>query len=184
MATLASTRPASVRDTLANALIVTRREVRDSFRDWRILVPILVLTFLFPALAQFIAGKFTAFVTGYGADIVGERIQRLAVAGVHALKVTLHRQQHHKHQNVGKQRQPTQYQHQLVAGAKVQKALFQFVHYPASDIRSCAWWVSPNTLALRISTVKPASAMRLRRVSKVAKLSASTFICSWPVSAL
>jgi uncharacterized membrane protein SpoIIM required for sporulation/ABC-type transport system involved in multi-copper enzyme maturation permease subunit len=61
------------RATLSNALIITRREVRDSFRDWRILVPIVVLTFLFPALAQFIAGRFTTFVTGYGAEIVGER---------------------------------------------------------------------------------------------------------------
>jgi len=59
--------------TLRNALIVTRREVRDSLRDWRILAPILILTFLFPALAQFVAGRFTAFVTGYGAEIIGER---------------------------------------------------------------------------------------------------------------
>ena len=70
-------RPTGVRNTLSNALsnalIITRREVRDSFRDWRILVPIVLLTFLFPALAQFIAGRFTTFVTGYGAEIVGER---------------------------------------------------------------------------------------------------------------
>lgn len=78
MATLANTRPSApaahgVRQMLGNALIITRREVRDSFRDWRILVPIVVLTFLFPALAQFIAGRFTEFVTGFGAEIVGER---------------------------------------------------------------------------------------------------------------
>jgi uncharacterized membrane protein SpoIIM required for sporulation/ABC-type transport system involved in multi-copper enzyme maturation permease subunit len=59
--------------TLSNALIITRREVRDSFRDWRILAPIFVLTFLFPALAQFVAGQFAAFLTGYGAEIIGER---------------------------------------------------------------------------------------------------------------
>lgn len=61
------------RKTLSNALIITRREVRDSFRDWRILAPIVILTFLFPGLAQFIAGKFTSFVSGYGANIIGER---------------------------------------------------------------------------------------------------------------
>jgi uncharacterized membrane protein SpoIIM required for sporulation/ABC-type transport system involved in multi-copper enzyme maturation permease subunit len=61
------------RDTLSNALIITRREVRDSFRDWRIIAPIVILTFLFPFLAQFVAGRFTEFVTGYGAEIIGER---------------------------------------------------------------------------------------------------------------
>lgn len=59
--------------TLRNALIITRREVRDSFRDWRILTPILTLTFLFPFLAQFVAAQFTGFVTEYGAEIIGER---------------------------------------------------------------------------------------------------------------
>jgi uncharacterized membrane protein SpoIIM required for sporulation len=64
---------ANVRYTMSNALIVTRREVRDSFRDWRIIAPIVILTFLFPSLAQFVAGKFADFVSGYGAQIIGER---------------------------------------------------------------------------------------------------------------
>lgn len=63
----------SLRDTLSNALIITRREVRDSFRDWRIIGPIVILTFLFPALAQFVAGQFSTFVESYGANIIGER---------------------------------------------------------------------------------------------------------------
>lgn len=61
------------RYTLSNALIITRREVRDSFRDWRIVAPIVILTFLFPAIAQFVAGRFSNFVAGYGAEIVAER---------------------------------------------------------------------------------------------------------------
>jgi uncharacterized membrane protein SpoIIM required for sporulation/ABC-type transport system involved in multi-copper enzyme maturation permease subunit len=61
------------RQTLSNALIITRREVRDSFRDWRILAPIFILTFLFPGLAQFLAGRFANFVEGYGAEIIGSR---------------------------------------------------------------------------------------------------------------
>ncbi|MBK9123366.1 MAG: stage II sporulation protein M [Chloroflexi bacterium] len=59
--------------TLSNALIITRREVRDSFRDWRIVGPIVILTFLFPALAQFVAARFSAFVEGFGAPVIGER---------------------------------------------------------------------------------------------------------------
>ncbi|MCA9911115.1 MAG: stage II sporulation protein M [Anaerolineae bacterium] len=65
--------PTGFRYTLGNALIITRREVRDSFRDWRIIAPIVILTFLFPGLAQFVAGRFAEFVAGYGADIIGER---------------------------------------------------------------------------------------------------------------
>jgi uncharacterized membrane protein SpoIIM required for sporulation/ABC-type transport system involved in multi-copper enzyme maturation permease subunit len=61
------------RRTLSNALLVTAREVRDSFRDWRILAPIVILTFLFPFLAQFFAGQFTSFVTEFGAQIIGDR---------------------------------------------------------------------------------------------------------------
>ncbi len=59
--------------TMSNALIITRREVRDSFRDWRILVPIVILTFLFPFLAQFVAAQFADFVREYGAELIGER---------------------------------------------------------------------------------------------------------------
>jgi len=62
------------RKTLSNALIITRREVRDSFRDWRIIAPIVILTFLFPFLAQFVAGRFVGFVADYGAQIIGDRM--------------------------------------------------------------------------------------------------------------
>lgn len=64
---------ASNQQTFSNALIITRREVRDSFRDWRILAPIIILTFVFPTLAQFVAARFAEFVAGYGAPLVGER---------------------------------------------------------------------------------------------------------------
>ncbi len=60
-------------ETFSNALIITRREVRDSFRDWRIIAPILILTFFFPFLAQAIASQFAQFLRGYGAEIIGER---------------------------------------------------------------------------------------------------------------
>lgn len=59
--------------TMQNALIITQREVRDSFRDWRIVAPILILTFLFPFLAQFVAAQFAGFLAGYGAELIGER---------------------------------------------------------------------------------------------------------------
>ncbi len=54
--------------SLRNALIVTRREVRDSFRDWRIMVPIFILTLLFPLLAQGMTEIFTNFFIANGAE--------------------------------------------------------------------------------------------------------------------
>ncbi len=63
----------SARASLGNALIVTRREVSDSLRDWRILSPIIIMTLIFPALAQLAADKFMAFVQGHGARLIGER---------------------------------------------------------------------------------------------------------------
>ncbi len=65
-------RPA-LRPTLRSAMIITRREVRDSLRDWRIIGPIIVLTFAFPFLAQFFANQLTGFVGNYGANIIADR---------------------------------------------------------------------------------------------------------------
>ncbi len=53
---------------LANALIITRRELRDSLRDWRIVTPILLLTSIFPWLMS-VTSKLaanTAVVWGVG----------------------------------------------------------------------------------------------------------------------
>ncbi len=54
--------------TLRNALIVTRREVRDSLRDWRIMVPIFILTLVFPLLANTLTRVFTGFFEDNGAQ--------------------------------------------------------------------------------------------------------------------
>jgi uncharacterized membrane protein SpoIIM required for sporulation/ABC-type transport system involved in multi-copper enzyme maturation permease subunit len=59
---------------LSRALIVTRREVLDMFRDWRIIVPAALLTMIFPYIANWGAGRMVRWVQEYGADIVGERL--------------------------------------------------------------------------------------------------------------
>ena len=76
---------------LAPALIVTRREVRDQFRDWRILVPILVLTLFFPALMNFAAREAVSFVARYGAPVIGDRLIPflLMVVGFFPISVSL-----------------------------------------------------------------------------------------------
>ncbi len=59
---------------LRPALIITRREVRDQFRDWRIVIPIFALTLIFPALMNFTVERAVNFVARFGADIVAERL--------------------------------------------------------------------------------------------------------------
>jgi uncharacterized membrane protein SpoIIM required for sporulation/ABC-type transport system involved in multi-copper enzyme maturation permease subunit len=59
---------------LHSALIITRREVRDQFRDWRIILPIVILTVFFPALMNFTAAQAVSFVERYGAEVIGERL--------------------------------------------------------------------------------------------------------------
>jgi uncharacterized membrane protein SpoIIM required for sporulation len=56
------------------ALIITRRELRDSLRDWRIVLPIVILTLVFPWLMNFTAKVSTGFVEKYGAAPIGPRL--------------------------------------------------------------------------------------------------------------
>lgn len=54
--------------------VITRREVRDQFRDWRIVLPIVVLTSFFPWLLNFTAEQLSNFLHRYGAPLVGDRM--------------------------------------------------------------------------------------------------------------
>ncbi len=56
------------------AFAITVREVRDQFRDWRIIFPILALTLFFPFLMNFTARRLLDFVNQYGASLIGERL--------------------------------------------------------------------------------------------------------------
>ena len=55
-------------------MLITRREVKDQFKDWRIVVPVVGLTLFFPVLMNLTANGLVNMVTKYGAYIVAERI--------------------------------------------------------------------------------------------------------------
>ncbi|MEN4011155.1 MAG: stage II sporulation protein M [Chloroflexota bacterium] len=76
---------------LEPALIIARREVRDQFRDWRIIFPIVILTFFFPFLMNFTARQLLDFVNQYGANLIGERLIPflLLVTGFFPISVSL-----------------------------------------------------------------------------------------------
>jgi uncharacterized membrane protein SpoIIM required for sporulation/ABC-type transport system involved in multi-copper enzyme maturation permease subunit len=56
--------------TIADALKITRREVRDSLRDWRIVAPILILTLIFPWIMNISTRLAIIFVQEYNAQII------------------------------------------------------------------------------------------------------------------
>lgn len=62
------------RSTLQTALIITRREMRDSIRDWRIVTPVIILTLVFPFLMDFTSRLATNWVSQYTDPILVERL--------------------------------------------------------------------------------------------------------------
>jgi len=76
---------------LKKAWIITRREVRDQFRDWRIIAPIIILTVFFPGLMNFTAQQAVDFVGRYGAPIIADRLIPflLMVVGFFPISVSL-----------------------------------------------------------------------------------------------
>jgi len=81
----------AIRSDLQPALIIARREVRDQFRDWRIIFPILGLTLFFPFLMNFTAQQMMGFVQQYGANIIGDRLVPflLMIVGFFPISVSL-----------------------------------------------------------------------------------------------
>lgn len=76
---------------LRKALIITRREISDQFKDWRIIGPLIVLTVFFPGLMNFTARRSVEFVENYGAPIIGDRLIpfMLMVVGFFPISVSL-----------------------------------------------------------------------------------------------
>jgi uncharacterized membrane protein SpoIIM required for sporulation/ABC-type transport system involved in multi-copper enzyme maturation permease subunit len=61
-------------DSLKPALVITRREIRDHFRDWRIIGPIVLLVALLPSMMNYATERFLNFSERYGAQIESDQI--------------------------------------------------------------------------------------------------------------
>ncbi len=73
MTTLTNALPVTTHD-IRMALVVTRREVKDAFRDWRIIIPIILLTAAFPAIMNFTARRLLNFVDDFGAGLIANQL--------------------------------------------------------------------------------------------------------------
>src|SRR4030066_2052028 len=78
-------------DNILPALIITRRELRDQWRDWRIILPVMLLTLFFPFLANFTTGQVLGFVEKYGANILADRFIpfMLMIVGFFPISISL-----------------------------------------------------------------------------------------------
>ncbi|HQE94197.1 MAG TPA: stage II sporulation protein M [Anaerolineae bacterium] len=61
-------------ETVGPILVITRREIKDTLRDWRIVLPIVILVTAFPFLANLAASRGMNFVNQYGANLIIERL--------------------------------------------------------------------------------------------------------------
>ena len=85
------TAPKQVMHSFYPAWVITKREVRDQFRDWRIIFPVLGLTIVFPFIMNWTAQKMLDFVSRYGATLIGERLVPflLMIVGFFPISVSL-----------------------------------------------------------------------------------------------
>ncbi len=72
----------------SDALIITRREIRDSLRDWRIVAPIVILTLIFPWIMNFSTRVAINFVEQYNAVIIPLRLVPFATMVVGFFPIT------------------------------------------------------------------------------------------------
>src|SRR5512147_228147 len=54
--------------------LLTRRELRDTLRDWRMVTPIVLLTLVFPVIMTLTAGAAQNFVNRFGTPLIAERL--------------------------------------------------------------------------------------------------------------
>ncbi|MBN2386806.1 MAG: stage II sporulation protein M [Anaerolineales bacterium] len=79
------------RAQLGLAWLVAQRELRDQFRDWRIIVPMILLTIFFPFLMNSAAKMALDFTSQYGTPLVAERLVPffLMIVGFFPITVSL-----------------------------------------------------------------------------------------------
>ena len=69
--------------------LVTKRELRDQFRDWRILFPLAILTILFPLLMNEVARSAVEFVGRYGGTLLVDRLVPFSVLIIGFFPITI-----------------------------------------------------------------------------------------------
>ena len=78
-----------MRDGLRMIWLIAGRELRDQFRDWRILSPLLILTLAFPVLMNEVAHQAVAFFAKYGTNLIADRLVPFSVLIIGFFPITV-----------------------------------------------------------------------------------------------
>jgi hypothetical protein len=69
--------------------LVARRELRDQARDWRIMLPLMILTLAFPFLMNEVAAQAVAFFARYGTPLIAYRLVPFSVLIIGFFPITI-----------------------------------------------------------------------------------------------
>lgn len=78
-----------MRNDLQMIWLVAGRELRDQFRDWRILSPLIILTLSFPFLMNEVAHQAVAFFAKYGTTLIADRLVPFSVLIIGFFPITI-----------------------------------------------------------------------------------------------
>jgi len=76
-------------DNLFPVWLVTRRELRDQIRDWRVLTPLIILTVFFPILMNEFARMTVNFLNQYNADLILDRLVPFSILIIGFFPITV-----------------------------------------------------------------------------------------------
>ncbi len=69
--------------------LLARRELRDQFRDWRVLLPMIILTLGFPFLMNEFARESVDFINQYNANLVIDRLVPISIMIIGFFPITV-----------------------------------------------------------------------------------------------
>ncbi len=69
--------------------LVAGRELKDQFRDWRVLVPMIILVFCFPVLMNEFAKQTVDFLNQYNANLILERLVPFSIMIIGFFPITI-----------------------------------------------------------------------------------------------
>lgn len=76
-------------EDLRSILLLSGRELRDQLRDWRIIMPLSILTLAFPFLMKEVAAQAVAFFARYGTTLIGYRLVPFSVLIIGFFPITI-----------------------------------------------------------------------------------------------
>jgi ABC-type transport system involved in multi-copper enzyme maturation permease subunit len=76
-------------DKLRPVWLISKRELRDQLRDWRILLPLIILTIIFPFMMNSVAYEAVRFANQYGGNLVVDGLVPFSILIIGFFPITI-----------------------------------------------------------------------------------------------